>query len=461
MRAFVVAGTHSGCGKTTITLGLLAALRKQGLTVQPFKAGPDFIDSGLHQLATGRISRNLDLWMCGEEYVRASFHRHSGDADISLVEGVMGLYDGNPSTATLAAVLDIPVILVVDAYGMAESAGPLVKGFTEWGGAKGDNRAAVRGVIFNRVASENHYLRLKAAVQTNVLGHLPRDMNFEIPHRHLGLLVAQEEPVSVADLDRLADTILKHIDVQAVLDLAVVKQPLISQIRPIGPVGRIKSKKKRRLAVASDKAFCFYYPDNMDLLREAGAEIVPFSPLTNVRIPDGVDGIYIGGGYPELYAGPLSQNRSMRASIAEWADSGRPVYAECGGLMYLCRNITDFDHNTFRMAGIFPFETAMVRGKVHLGYRELLLAEDCILGRRGQVVRGHEFHYSDIAGARTRANTVYHVKNGAGAMLAPEGYRYKNVLGSYIHVHFGSNPSIAESFIDFLSASCCGAEHEL
>ncbi len=462
MRALVVAGTHSGCGKTTITLGLLAALRKQGLVVQPFKVGPDFIDSGLHRLATGRVSRNLDMWMCGEAYVQECLDRHASDADISVIEGVMGLYDGNPSTADLARALGIPVVLVVDAYGMAESAGPLVKGFIDWAGTE-DRAPAVKGVIFNRVASENHYRRLVAGVrEVNVLGYLPRDLDFTIPHRHLGLLVAEEDPIPATELDRLAETILKHLDLQALLDLSVLKKPLIVPIRPIRPIGPIKNRRSAsvRIAVASDKAFCFYYPDNIDLLAGAGAEIVPFSPLADARLPQNINAVYLGGGYPELYTARLSDNRSMRACIAQWAHSGGPIYAECGGLMYLSRQITDFDNNTFDMAGVFPVETAMTRGRAHLGYREIVLNGDCVLGKHGQKVRGHEFHYSQItdrvspktfpSDSCTILKTTYDVKNGSGESLTPEGYQYKNVLASYIHVHFGSNPSIARSFINFL-----------
>lgn len=238
MKGLVIAGTHSGCGKTTVTLGVLAALRKKGHTVQPFKTGPDFIDTGLHKLITGKTSRNLDLWMCGEDYVRDCFKKYSMDADISVVEGVMGLYDGELSTAMLAASLDLPVILVVDAYGMAESAGAVVKGFIEYGAEVQKSRSAkeinflnvtsalphfrasplIIGVIFNRVASENHFKRLKDSVQgVPVLGYLPRDLDFEIPHRHLGLTVAEENPITPGKIDKLADAVLRHIDVDTIV----------------------------------------------------------------------------------------------------------------------------------------------------------------------------------------------------------------------------------------------------
>jgi cobyrinic acid a,c-diamide synthase len=451
MRAFVLAGTHSGCGKTTVTLGLLAALRRKGLSVQPFKAGPDFIDSGIHRLAAGRTSRNLDVWMCGDAYVRDCFQRHAVPADISIVEGVMGLYDGNPGTARLAETLDIPVVLVVDAYGMAESAAPLVQGFRDWGTGRGDCRVTIKGVIFNRVASESHYRRLAQSVKAvDVLGYLPRDAHFHIPHRHLGLLVAEEAPMSDAEIEELAETVTRHIDLSAVLDLSLRGNPA-SQAPLRGPAVPVRPDRTARIAIASDKAFCFYYPDNIELLDEEGCEAIFFSPLSDSRLPDDIDAVYIGGGYPELYAGRLSANTTMRASIKDWAESGRPLYAECGGLVYLSRSIADFDHRPFKMAAVFPFETSMTEKRAYLGYREIILKDTCILGRAGESMRGHEFHYSKITeGQHTGTRPAYDVKNSAGNALAPEGHLYRNTLASYIHIHFGSNPATARSFIDFI-----------
>jgi cobyrinic acid a,c-diamide synthase len=449
MRAFVIAGTHSGCGKTTMTMGILAALAKKGFSVQPFKTGPDFIDSGLHKLATGRVSRNLDLWMCGEDYVKVCFERHSSGADVAVIEGVMGLYDGNLSTASLAQALDLPVILVVDAYGMAESAGPIVKGFRDWGLKEGECESLLKGVIFNRIASTHHYERICAAVQdVPVLGYLPRDTHFEIPHRHLGLVVAEEEPVSARNLDRLAETILNHVDIDRLLDLT--EKPLMGSASPTRPTTPTRARSTARIAVAADRAFCFYYQDNIDLLKDAGAEVIFFSPLIDIQLPADIDGIYLGGGYPELHAAQLSENGSMRTAIKAWADSGGGIYAECGGLMYLSKNIRDFDNHIFAMAGVFPFNTVMTRGKAHLGYREVRLKQDCILGAAGEQVRGHEFHYSAIEGRdQVLSEQTYHVKNGSGADLNGEGFCYKATLASYIHIHFGSNPLIAPSFIDF------------
>jgi cobyrinic acid a,c-diamide synthase len=493
MPGVVIAGTHSGCGKTTVTLGLLAALKKQGLRVQSFKAGPDFIDAGLHRMITGRYSRNLDLWMCGDEYVKECYRRHSADADIAVVEGVMGLYDGTPSTATLASRLELPVILVIDAYGMAETAGAIVSGFRDWGSGTGNGQIDLAGVIFNRVASENHYKRLCAgAYDVPVLGYLPRELEFEIPHRHLGLTVAEEDPMAKDNIDKLADAVLRYIDVEAIDESAarsvLPSFPLAGNLSSAdtGGLRTSRNDNERIIAVAYDKAFCFYYEDNLDLLRTAGAIIVRFSPLSDPGIPGDVDAVYIGGGYPELHAAALSENVPMLGSIRKWADSGKPLYAECGGLMYLSKGIHDFDGNFFGMAGVFPFETKMKKGRSKLGHREVTLTTDCLLGKKGAVLRGHEFHYSEIraqSSPETASHSViaacpqsffqegfptsgndnneatltgtlaYSVKNGTGEELQPEGYRIHNTLASYIHIHFGSNPEAALNIVRHMRRS--------
>lgn len=443
MQGMIIAGTHSGCGKTTVTLGLLAALKKKGLTVQPFKAGPDFIDTGLHHMVCGRTSRNLDLWMCGRGYVKACFQRHAAAADVSVVEGVMGLYDGGQGTAGLASALGLPVFLVVDGYGMAESAGAVVEGFRSFG------RGAVNiaGVIFNRVASQNHFNRLKECVaDVPVFGFLPRDLNYEIPHRHLGLVTAEEDPLTLVNLDRLANTIISNIDIDAMLSLPELTISANASNLKAAP----QPKQPCRVAVAYDKAFCFYYEDNLDLLREAGAEIIRFSPLADKTIPAGADAVYIGGGYPELYAETLSQNSSMLASVREWAESSKTMYAECGGMMYLSEGLHDQNGCFFPMAGVFQFRTKMRQGRSSIGYREVLLKNNGILGRRGATLRGHEFHYSEIAEGQRYPHDALHymLKDRSGTVLPDEGYQHKNTLASYIHLHFGSNPNLAKAVIN-------------
>jgi len=466
MRGIVIAGTHSGCGKTTVTLGILAALKKKGLLVQPFKTGPDFIDAGLHGIVTGRPSRNLDQWMCGKEYVRECFSWHAASVDIAVIEGVMGMYDGDFSTASLADLLQLPVILVIDAYGMAESAGAVVNGFVDFGLRIADCEVIFAGVVFNRVASESHYKRLKDSVHdVPVLGYLPRELDFEIPHRHLGLTTAEEDPLAAENMEKLADTVLKHIDIEGLLKSAechVISPPfqgegqggdgftiqkthsMMSTHPHPGPLPEGECERKIRIAVAYDKAFSFYYEDNLDLLRDAGAEIVRFSPLIDQTIPD-VDAVYIGGGYPEIHAEALSRNRSMLSSIHAWADAGKPLYAECGGLMYLSKGIRDFDNTFFGMAGVFPFETRMMK-KPRLGYREIVLNNDCILGSKGDKYRGHEFHYSEIIDAP--AGGAYTMIDSRSNVLPIEGFQKNNTLASYIHIHFGSNEKRARLFVD-------------
>ncbi len=473
-KGVMLAGTHSGCGKTTITLGILAALKKKGLKIQSFKAGPDFIDAGLHRIITRRPSRNLDIWMCGEDYVKACFHKHSMDADISIIESVMGLYDGDFNAANLADLLNLPILLVVDAYGMAESAGAVVKGFVEFRTQNTDNPPSppfskggmggfISGVIFNRVASENHYRRLKNSIRdVEVLGYLQRDLNYEIPHRHLGLTVAEESPITEENIEKLADAVLEHIDLDQIVRSLEFRVRSNYSFEISNSKLKTQNSKLLRIAIAYDKAFCFYYEDNLDFLREAGAELVTFSPISDSKIPDNVNAIYIGGGYPELHAEELSRNISMLESTHNWADSGKPIYAECGGLMYLSQGINDFNGNFLKMTGIFPFETQippyppLVKGgmgglRPHLGYREILLKDDCIIGKRGDRVRGHEFHYSEIKeSSNTGHSSQYKVKNGSGQNIQDEGYKFKNTLASYIHIHFGSNPDIAGNFIDFI-----------
>jgi len=470
----MIAGTHSGCGKTTITLGILAALKKKGLKIQSFKAGPDFIDAGLHRIITRRPSRNLDIWMCGEDYVKACFHKHSMDADISIIESVMGLYDGDFNAANLADLLNLPIVLVVDAYGMAESAGAVVKGFVEFRTqntdtppsppfSKGRMEGFISGVIFNKVASENHYRRLKNSIRdVEVLGYLQRDLNYEIPHRHLGLTVAEESPITEENIEKLADAVLEHIDLDQIVRSLEFRVRSNYSFEISNSKLKTQNSKLLRIAIAYDKAFCFYYEDNLDFLREAGAELVTFSPISDSKIPDNVNAIYIGGGYPELHAEELSRNISMLESTHNWADSGKPIYAECGGLMYLSQGINDFNGNFLKMTGIFPFETQippyppLAKGgmgglRPHLGYREILLKDDCIIGKRGDRVRGHEFHYSEIKeSSNTGHSSQYKVKNGSGQNIQDEGYKFKNTLASYIHIHFGSHPDIAGNFVRFI-----------
>jgi cobyrinic acid a,c-diamide synthase len=453
MQGLIIAGTHSGCGKTTITMGILAALTKKGYKVQAFKTGPDFIDTGLHGLITGRMSRNLDIWMCGTDYVRECFIKHARDVDMAVVEGVMGLYDGDFSTAHLATLLGLPVVLVIDAYGMAESAGAIVKGYRD---QALKSRVNIVGVIFNRIASEKHLRRVRKNIKDiPVLGYLPREEEFEVPHRHLGLVTAEESPMTSEEINKLADAVLECINIDELIEGLRFKIQTLKPRLQTPDHNSSASTTPVRIGVAYDRAFCFYYQDNLDLLKRKGAEIIHFSPLSDKKIPDDIDALYIGGGYPELYAERLSRNQTMLNAINKWAYLGKPIYAECGGFMYLTEGIYTFDEVFYPMVGVFPLKTKMTEERVKLGYREITLKEKTILGEVGDRLRGHEFHYSDIDTKAPSADfkgviKTYSVKDADGKSIKDEGYWVKNTLGSYIHIHFASNKNLAENFIRFI-----------
>ncbi len=436
--AFIISGTSSGSGKTTIALGLMAAFRARGLAVQPFKCGPDFIDPGLHQLVTGTASRNLDLWMCGEEFSRSTFWRNSCGADIAIIEGVMGMFDGGlSSSGMLAKTLGLPGILVLDVRSMAESAAAIVKGFETY-----MPEASPKGVILNRIAGDRHLQLVKDAItehcQAEVLGYLPRTLEFSIPSRHLGLLTGDEAPLSPAALQLLADTVARHIDLDKILSLCT---PIADISRAAAPA---LPKVLCRIGVARDKAFCFYYEDNFDLLRDAGAELVFFSPVKDQALPENLDALYLGGGYPELYAERLSGNLAMRTAVRRWIEGDGPVYAECGGFMYLTEGIVDNEGAFHPMVGAFPVKARMQEKRASLGYREVRTTGRSCFGPVGTVLRGHEFHYSHIDPMPDHIARIYEVHNGTR-----EGYAYRKVLGGYMHLHFGFSPQVVAEFINF------------
>ena len=444
-RGLVIAGTQSGVGKTTVTLGLLAALRRRGLVVQPFKVGPDFIDPGHHTRAAGRVSRNLDGWMLDRETNAALFARQARGADVAVVEGVMGLFDGYDglsdagSTAQMAKWLGLPVLLVVNARAMARSAAALVHGFASF-----DPDLSLAGVIFNRIGSPTHleYLQqgLTALPGVRAFGGLPRDAELAIPERHLGLATTEDHPLGEAYLEHLANWLEAHLDLDGLLaSLPRLSLPAAPTVKTIPPAVR--------LGVARDQAFCFYYPENLELLAEAGAELVPFSPLNDRELPAGLHGLYLGGGYPELYAGPLAANAGLRQAIKAAAAAGLPIYAECGGLMYLATEIRDLEDRAHPMAGVFPFKVRMLPRLKALGYREVTLTAAGLLGPEGTRARGHEFHYSEMVGEPAGVARRYRVTPRKGGEAAAEGYSAGNVLASYVHLHFGSNPAVARNLV--------------
>jgi cobyrinic acid a,c-diamide synthase len=406
VKTFVIAGTQSGVGKTTIAAGLMAALVRRGHSVQGFKVGPDYIDPSYHERATGRASRNLDLWMCAPSAVRESYARAA--TEVNVVEGMMGLFDGatdgRGTTAAVAKALGAPVILVVDAQGLAQSAGALVHGYATY-----DPSLRVAGVIFNRVAGEGHYEYLRRSVALPSFGWVEQDPSIALPERHLGLVPAAERP---PDLARIGEAVVRRLALEAILKRSQVAAPKRRLLRARPP--------RATIAVARDDAFSFYYQDNLDLLEAAGARLVPFSPLRG-EMPD-ADALYLGGGFPELHR-PRAHRR-----LREAVRAGMPVYAECGGLMYLVSQ------------GLIPGRIEMSGRLQNFGYKEARAARDTVVVRRGRRLRGHEFHHSRWIHPRVPA--AWRLAGG------PEGFARKNIHASYVHLHFGGAPECATRFVD-------------
>ncbi len=442
--AFMIGGTASGSGKTTLTIGIMAALKARGLRVQPFKCGPDFIDPTLHRMVTGQISSNLDLRMCGKSFCQKIFNKRLNTSDVAVVEGVMGLFDGGiASSAALANELNLPVILVVDASSAAESVAAVVKGFESY-----QSEITLTGVIFNRVGSARHRELIEEGMagkcHARILGFFPPDVRFTIPDRHLGLYMGDENPLDQNQLSELIDSIEKHIDLDLLLSLS--KRKTCSSQEAIRAA--VSTKGKVRLAVARDRAFCFYYEDNLEILRDAGAELHFFSPIFDTKLPPDCKGIYLGGGYPELHAKELSKNKSMLTAVYAFGKSGGFIVGECGGFMYLCDQLNTIEDNSYGMSGIFPFTIQMKPHLSRLGYRKPSLTGDCPLGRNGQSLHGHEFHYSEISDLPEGVPTVYQLESGK-----TEGYSCENVIGGYIHHHFARSVENVKGFIEQLQKS--------
>jgi cobyrinic acid a,c-diamide synthase len=452
MRTFVIAAPASGNGKTTVTLALLAALRRRGLEVAPFKVGPDFIDPGHHAAASGRPSRNLDTWMCGNDGVRRAFAAGCAGAEVAVVEGVMGLFDGANggseagSTAAVAKLLKAPVLLVIDARGQARSVAALIKGFAEF-----DPDLDVAGIILNRVASPRHAELLRAAHASvpglpPLLGVLPREPQIALPERYLGLVTAEAAPENAVFYEHLAEWFEAGVDVEGLLNCRSRQQPAIVQgcRRETAPTVAARV----RIAVARDAAFSFCYPENLELLEEAGAEIAFFSPLRNAHLPAGSSGLYLPGGYPELYAPQLAANLPLLQALRAAARAGMPIYAECGGLIYLSGGVAGAATDHFQpFVALFPAAARMLPQRKALGYRQVTFRFDTILGPAGTVARGHEFHYSEVAIA-PEVPRSYAVSRADGQVLADEGYVLNNLLASYVHLHFASNPTLAAGLVE-------------
>ena len=427
MRILIGAAT-SGSGKTTFTMGLLRALTRRGLNVQPFKCGPDYIDTQFHTIASGRQSVNLDTWMASTEHIREVFERYSQGADVAVIEGVMGLFDGydrmRGSSAEIAALLDVPVVLVVNARSTAYSVAALLHGMKTF---RPDVKIA--GVVFNQVASESHYAFLKdAAADAGVecLGWIPRAEGIEVPSRHLGLTIGMENEISSL-ADRVADLIEGHKGDGSFC--ALLKENNCKSEDNLKGTKRTVPNVPFVVAVAKDRAFNFVYLENIDRLADMG-EVKFFSPLAGDELPE-ADLVYLPGGYPELFAPELAINRMLASQLVQYAERGGRIFAECGGMMYLGKSLTDQDGKVWPMAGVLPIDCTMQGARLHLGYRSMEI--------NGNMFKGHEFHYSKIVQKGSDPNcTIFCIqRNAKGEKVDTELFRYKNVIAGYTHWYWG------------------------
>ncbi|HXX67461.1 MAG TPA: cobyrinate a,c-diamide synthase [Polyangiaceae bacterium] len=458
MPRLVIAGVSSGVGKTTVTVALARALRTRGLRLALFKCGPDYLDPTYHERATGSSSRNLDGWMMGKEAVLATFAHAARGADLALIEGVMGFYDGasptgeQGSTAEIAKWLEAPVALVVDAGGMSRSLAALVRGFVSF-----DLEARVAAVIANRIGGRGH-LELLRSAQTfpPILGGLPVDRQHAFPERHLGLQTADASAVPEEWLDHWGALAAEGFAFDALTEIARSAPALAAPVS--GSAGT--TNHVCRIGVARDGAFHFYYDDNLRRLEALGAELHTFSPTRDASLPD-VDGLYFGGGYPETFARELSANTPMLSAVRAFARAGGPVYAECGGLMYLTRAIVTASGERHSMVGLFSTEARMHDTLQALGYVEVETQSTTILGEAGTRFRGHEFRYSELAPAPEppSVHCVYSVRKRRGSECFREGYRVNNVVASYVHAHWASNPNVAAAFVAACERFRCERGH--
>jgi cobyrinic acid a,c-diamide synthase len=449
----VIAGTSSGVGKTTVTVALVRALAAEGLKVAVFKCGPDYLDPTYHARAAKRPCHNLDGWMMGRDAVLATFRRASEDCDIAIIEGVMGLFDGasptgeEGSTAEIAKWLGAPVVLVVDASGMARSVAAVAQGFAGF-----DPAIELAGVICNRVGSRGHLdLLRRACASPPVLGGFAKEPELAFPERHLGLFTADERALSESKLAAWGKAASEWLGTSAIVERArAAREPMGGPSVETAPRAAAPLAEERCvIALAWDEAFHFYYEDNLARLEGLGAKIVRFSPIRDARLPE-ADGLYLGGGYPEVHAAALSQNGSMRAQIEHFARSGGPIYAECGGLMYLSRAIVTRDGTAHPMVGLLPVETIMKDRLVALGYVEIETQEPTVLGPAGLRFRGHQFRYSELGATNEPTLHPYNLRKRRGGETSTEGFAAGRMLASYVHAHFASNPRLAAGLV----ASC-------
>ena len=444
----VIAGTRSGAGKTSLTIGLVALMRRRGLKVQTFKVGPDYLDPTYLAMASGRPCYNIDGWMTGRDYVEGLFYRATRDCDIAVIEGVMGFFDGadavseDGSTAQIAKWLDAPVLLVINAQGMARSLAAAVLGYATF-----DPNVRVAGVLANQCGSQRHGQILKESLQAcggaPLLGAVQKGSLPPFSSRRLGLVSARPTLVSSDIIDRLACAMAPGVAVEKIIDIARSASALA-----VPPIEETVLPRRFRLGIACDDAFHFYYPDNLEALERAGCELVPFSPLSDEELPEKLDGLYIGGGYPEEHAAALSANRKMLEQIGRFP---RLIYAECGGLLYLSEGIETCDGSCYPQVGLVPASIRMRTNRKALGYVEVSFSESTCWGAPGRTLRGHEYHYSEFVHFPDW-QTAYAVKQRSTGKTYSEGFKRGAVLASYIHLHFASRPEAIQAFMQCLES---------
>lgn len=445
--AIIISATHSGAGKTTVTRALLAALKARGLAVQPFKIGPDFIDPMYHSVIVGRPSVNLDLWMMGEAGIRDVFSRWSQNADVAVIEGMGALFDGENGTgkgsaAHIAKILGIPVVAVIDVYGMTRTTAAIMDGLDSF-----DPDVKIAGFILNRcgyMGSAVHTNLIRNAVGEErwkrVLSIVSNSPALEVAERHLGLVTTYENAAS--NDNSSLNHVAKQIDVEKVFGSSLQANANLKSQSAKPPV----RPQKARLAVARDAAFCFYYEENLAALKAAGFEIVEFSPIKGDTLPPDTDALYFGGGYPESFARELANNVNLAAQLRHVAKLGMPIYGECGGMIYLGRSLTGFDGKTWSMSGVLPVDFVMDPSYLQIRYIELTTRRDSLLGPAGTVIRGQEFHQSRVANSGLSSD-FYTAKTSNGHEYI-DGYQYRNVVASYAHIYLNSCENVAHSFVN-------------
>jgi len=442
MKKIVIGGTHSNSGKTTITASILKALSHEGVSISPFKAGPDYIDPMFHKFVCGKPSHNLETFMLDTETVNFLFERNSAGSDISIVEGVMGLFDGlgsehRGSTAYLSEILHAPVVLVLNAKGMSRSAAAMVSGYMNF-----EKNTRIEGVILNNVSGDRHYAGLERAITENCgvkcLGYMPRNPEIEIGSRHLGLIPVEELPGFRNKLEIMGKMAQDNIDLKAFLETAEdfessnIQDPA-SEVEGMG--------QGLRIGIPMDRAFNFYYDDNLQLFRQAGVELVEFSPIEDEKLPEKIDGLYLGGGFPEVFVKELNSNQSMIADIRTKLEAGMPAFAECGGLMYLTKSIENLDQSRHDVVGFFDCASVMTKRLHRFGYVNVKF-EDI-------KIRGHEFHHTKLEEINdTEMKYAYDVSRVSVDQKWECGLSKKNVLAGYAHIHFYSNIEFFKKLIN-------------